>query len=200
MSLHRGLSGSKLLGIDMAEEYRIHRQPVMDTTNWASTEQRPRRSLRAAAERLANGALSFSGTLTYHTLFVVLNATYATVRIHLMNQTHLSSDEMQIQAVNHNSTGVLLVLQVKRVAKKIIQLMTKTTHACPCTHAHSWMQKAKQQSLIWCRKYCMLVKILARLLYDYYPRILNDGWVWDEAFRTKAANEWRREVKRLKGI
>lgn len=199
MNLDRDLSGSKLLGIDMAEEYRIHRQPVMDTTNWASTEQRPRSSLRTAAERLADGALSFSGTLTCHAL-VILNATYATVRMQLMNRTHPSSDEMQIQAANHNSTGVFLVWQVNRVTKKIIQPMTKTTHARPCTHAHSWMQKAKQQSLIQCRKYCMLVKILARLLYDYYPRILNDGWVWDEAFRTKAANEQRREVKRLKGI
>lgn len=49
------------------------------------------------------------------------------------------------------------------------------THRDACTHTRPWMQKAKQQKLIQCRKYCMLIKILARLLYDYYPRILNDG-------------------------
>lgn len=106
----------------------------MDTTSWASPEQSPRSSLRAVAERLANGTFSFSCTITCHTVFVILNATYATVTIQLMTQTHPSSYEMQIQAVNHNPTGGILVWQVKRITKRISQPMTKTTHACPCTH------------------------------------------------------------------
>lgn len=104
----------------------------MDTVSWASPERSPRSSLRAVADRLANGAFSFSCTLTCHTVFLILNAIYATATMQLMNQTHSSSDEMQVQAANHNTTGVILIWHVKRLT--IRQPMTKITHARPCTH------------------------------------------------------------------
>lgn len=99
----------------------------------------PRSSRRVVVETLANSTFSFSCTLTCHTGFVILNVTYTTAMMRLMNQTYPSSVEMQIQSVNHSPTGVILIWQVKRVTKKISQLMTKATHTSPCTHTHTQM-------------------------------------------------------------
>jgi len=52
----------------------------------------------------------------------------------LMNQTHSSPDETQIEAANHSPKGFILMWQVKRVTKKMSHPMTKTTQACPWTH------------------------------------------------------------------